>query len=61
MNLVEPLGAKDVVHLDVGDGHGFRVVCKPGHRPTIGENVGLAFGDEHRLLFDDASGEAVTV
>jgi multiple sugar transport system ATP-binding protein len=59
VNLIEPLGAKDVIHLDVG-GHGFRVVGTPGARPVIGENVGLVFESGRQLLFDDETGEAVT-
>ena len=58
VNLIEPLGAKDVIHLDVS-GHGFRVVGTPGARPVIGENVGLVFEPGRQLFFDDETGEAV--
>jgi multiple sugar transport system ATP-binding protein len=61
VNLVEPLGAKDVIHLELDGGHPFRVVGVPGRRPTIGENVGLVFDRSRQLLFDDATGEAVPV
>ena len=58
VNLIEPLGAKDVIHLDVA-GHGFRVVGSPGGRPVVGANVGLAFDSARQLLFDDETGQAV--
>jgi multiple sugar transport system ATP-binding protein len=61
VNLVEPLGPKDVVHLQIDGGHPFRVVATPGRRPSIGENVGLVFDGSRQLLFDDATGESVTV
>jgi multiple sugar transport system ATP-binding protein len=57
VSLVEPLGAKDVVHLRWSD-HDLRAVGTPGRRPTVGENVGIAF-DRSRVLFFDASGKAV--
>ncbi len=60
MNLIEPLGAKDVIHLDV-DGHSFRVVGSPGQRPRVGDNVGLVFDRDRQLLFDDETGLAVQV
>jgi multiple sugar transport system ATP-binding protein len=52
VNLIEPLGAKDVIHLDVA-GHSFRVVGTPGRRPRVGDNVGLVFDQARQLLFDD--------
>ena len=58
VTLVEPLGAKDVVHLAF-DGRDVRAVGKPGQRPHIGERVGLALDPRHVHLFDDATGEAV--
>ena len=58
VNLIEPLGAKDVIHLDV-DGHPFRVVGSPGKRPVVGENVGLVFDRARQLFFDDETGLAV--
>jgi len=56
--LVEPLGAKDVVHLKI-DGHDLRAVLSPGSRPRIGDNVGVALDPETVHLFDDASGLAL--
>ena len=50
--LVEPLGAKDVVHVEVGE-HDARVVGAPGRRPRVGDNVGLAFDPARVHLFDD--------
>jgi multiple sugar transport system ATP-binding protein len=52
VTLVEPLGAKDVVHLDVS-GHDARVVGAPGQRPRVGDNVGLAFDPARMHRFDD--------
>jgi multiple sugar transport system ATP-binding protein len=60
VNLIEPLGAKDVVHLDVS-GYPFRVVGSPGSRPRVGDEVGLVFDEGRRLFFDDATGQAVTI
>jgi multiple sugar transport system ATP-binding protein len=58
VNLVEPLGAKDVVHVSV-DRQDVRVIATPGMRPRIGDAVGIAF-DRHALhVFDDETGEAV--
>ncbi len=58
VTLVEPLGARDVVHLAV-DGQDVRAVGTPGRRPTIGENVGLVFDPLHLLFFDVANGQRV--
>jgi multiple sugar transport system ATP-binding protein len=58
VTLVEPLGAKDVVHLAV-DGHDVRAIGTPGRRPRIGENVGLVFDGAHVLFFDVSSGQRV--
>jgi multiple sugar transport system ATP-binding protein len=58
VSLVEPLGAKDVVHLSY-DGHDVRAVGTPGERPRIGENVGLAFDAARVHLFDDETGKVV--
>ena len=55
ISLVEPLGAKDVVHLTY-DGLDIRSVGVPGNRPTVGENVGLAFDPAGVHLFDDETG-----
>ena len=60
MNLIEPLGAKDVIHLDVA-GHSFRVVGSPGRRPRVGDNVGLVFDRARQLLFDDETSLAVAL
>ena len=56
--LVEPLGAKDVVHLSLDD-HDVRVIGKPGQRPRIGENVGLVADVDRIHFFDDETGNAV--
>ena len=58
ISLVEPLGAKDVVHLTY-DGTDIRAVGVPGNRPTVGENVGLAFDPARMHLFDDETGRAL--
>ena len=56
--LVEPLGAKDVVHLDSG-GIDVRTLAQPSARPRIGENVGLAFDQTAVHVFDDETGLAL--
>jgi multiple sugar transport system ATP-binding protein len=56
--LVEPLGAKDVVHL-TADGHALRAVLPPGRRPRVGESVGVALDPSRVHLFDDDSGVAL--
>jgi multiple sugar transport system ATP-binding protein len=58
VSLVEPLGAKDVVHLAV-DGQDLRAIATPGERRRIGENVGLVFDSERMHLFDDETGRVV--
>jgi multiple sugar transport system ATP-binding protein len=58
VNLVEPLGAKDVVHVSI-DRHGVRVIAKPGARPRIGESIGLAVDRARLHHFDDETGEAI--
>jgi hypothetical protein len=55
ISLVEPLGAKDVVHMTYDD-LDVRAVGAPGDRPTVGENVGLAFEPARVHLFDDETG-----
>ncbi len=57
VSLVEPLGAKDIVHISL-DVQSFRVVGVPGLRPRIGESVGLALPDQHVLSFG-ADGKAM--
>ena len=56
--LVEPLGAKDVVHLESG-GIDVRTLAQPSARPRIGENVGLAFDQTAVHVFDDETGLAL--
>jgi multiple sugar transport system ATP-binding protein len=58
VNLVEPLGAKDVVHLSL-ERHDVRVVGTPGNRPRIGEKVGVAADLERIHFFDDETGQAI--
>jgi multiple sugar transport system ATP-binding protein len=58
VTLVEPLGAKDVVHLAF-DGRDVRAIGTPGERPRIGESVGLAFDAKRVHLFDDSTGQVV--
>jgi ABC-type sugar transport system ATPase subunit len=58
VSLVEPLGAKDVIHLSV-DGYDVRVVGVPGLRPRIGENVGVAVETDQVHFFDDETGKAL--
>jgi ABC-type sugar transport system ATPase subunit len=58
ISLVEPLGAKDVVHLTY-DGTDIRAVGVPGNRPTVGDNVGLAFDSASMHLFDDETGRVL--
>jgi multiple sugar transport system ATP-binding protein len=58
VTLIEPLGAKDVVHLSL-EGHEVRVIGTPGQRPRIGENVGVVADMDRVHFFDDESGRAV--
>jgi multiple sugar transport system ATP-binding protein len=58
VNLVEPLGAKDVVHVS-WNGHDIRAIGTPGERPHVGDNVGLAFDRSRVRFFDETTGEAV--
>jgi multiple sugar transport system ATP-binding protein len=58
VNLVEPLGAKDVVHVSM-DRHDVRVVATPGARPRIGDNVGLAIDRRRVHVFDDETGQVI--
>jgi multiple sugar transport system ATP-binding protein len=55
ISLVEPLGAKDVIHMSF-DGRDVRAVGLPGKRPRIGDRVGLAWDPSHMHLFDDETG-----
>jgi multiple sugar transport system ATP-binding protein len=56
--LVEPLGPKDVVHLE-HDGTPLRVLVPPNERPAIGSSLGLYFDPDQVHVFDDATGLAV--
>ena len=56
--LVEPLGAKDIVHLEAGE-HALRAVGSPGRRPRIGDNVGVAVDAARLRFFDDETGLAL--
>jgi multiple sugar transport system ATP-binding protein len=58
VTLVEPLGAKDVVHV-TADRHDIRVIATPGMRPRIGSDVGIVFDRQRLHVFDDETGEAV--
>jgi multiple sugar transport system ATP-binding protein len=58
VTLIEPLGAKDVVHVTI-DRHDVRVIATPGARPRIGEGVGIALDRERLHVFDDETGEVV--
>ena len=55
ITLVEPLGAKDIIHMTY-DSSSVRAVGAPGNRPTVGDNVGLAFDAASVNLFDDETG-----
>src|SRR5262245_36748929 len=56
--LVEPLGAKDVVHV-TADRRDVRVIATPGARPRLGESIGIAIDRRRVHLFDDETGEAI--
>jgi multiple sugar transport system ATP-binding protein len=56
--LVEPLGAKDVIHMSY-DGLDLRAIGAPGSRPTVGDSVGIAFDPKRLHLFDDETGLAM--
>jgi multiple sugar transport system ATP-binding protein len=58
VTLVEPLGPKDVVHLE-HEGTAIRVVLPPDDRPAIGSALGLVFDPAQVHVFDDATGLAV--
>jgi multiple sugar transport system ATP-binding protein len=58
VDLVEPLGAKDVVHVSVGR-HGVRAIASPGERPRIGDQIGLALDTDRIHVFDDETGQAI--
>ena len=56
--LVEPLGPRDIIHLDY-DGIDLRTVAAPGERPHIGDNLGLAFDQSAMHVYDDQTGLAL--
>jgi multiple sugar transport system ATP-binding protein len=56
--VVEPLGAKDVVHLELGE-HALRAIGSPGRRPRVGENVGVVLDTGRLHYFDNATELAV--
>jgi len=58
VDLVEPLGASDVIHFS-WERHDIRAIARPGDRPHIGDNIGLVFPREHLLFFDDATEMAI--
>ncbi|HEY7603219.1 MAG TPA: ABC transporter ATP-binding protein [Gaiellaceae bacterium] len=58
VDLVEPLGANDVIHLS-WERYDIRAIGRPGARPRIGENIGLVFPPERLLFFDDRTEDAV--
>src|SRR5439155_4792593 len=58
VNLVEPLGAKDVVHVTI-DHQDVRVIATPGMRPRIGDQVRIVFDRQRLHVFDDETGAAV--
>jgi multiple sugar transport system ATP-binding protein len=58
VTLVEPLGAKDIVHCSF-DGQDVRAVAAPGARPRIGDNLGLLLPREAVHVFDDETGLAL--
>jgi multiple sugar transport system ATP-binding protein len=56
--LVEPLGPRDIIHLDF-EGIDLRTVAAPGERPHIGDNLGLAFDQSAVHVYDDETGLAL--
>ncbi len=58
VSLIEPLGARDVVHMRAGDTD-VRAALSPTVRPHIGDPVGLVVDPERIHLFDDSTGQAV--
>jgi multiple sugar transport system ATP-binding protein len=58
VTLVEPLGPKDVVHLE-HQGTAIRLVLPPSERPAIGSALGLHFDPAQVHVFDDSTGLAV--
>jgi multiple sugar transport system ATP-binding protein len=58
VTLLEPLGPRNVVHLQMGE-HVVRAVVPPAVRPRIGEVVGVELEHERVHLFDDQTGTAL--
>jgi multiple sugar transport system ATP-binding protein len=58
VTLVEPLGPRDVVHLE-HHGTNLRVLVHPDRRPAVGTNLGLVLEDGAVHLFDERTGEAI--
>ena len=58
VTLVEPLGPKDVVHLE-HEGTALRVALPPSSRPALGSALGLCFDADQVHVFDDETGLAV--
>jgi multiple sugar transport system ATP-binding protein len=58
VNLVEPLGSRDIVHLSCGR-HDVRATSVPDTRPRIGDVLGLVFDAPSVHVFDDATGLAL--
>jgi multiple sugar transport system ATP-binding protein len=58
VTLLEPLGARNVVHLRAGD-HAVRIVVPPAVRPRIGDTVGVALDRSLIHVFDDSTGLAL--
>ena len=58
VNLVEPLGPKDIVHMS-WEGYDIRSVTQPDSRPKIGETLGLVFDPASVHVFDDETGLAL--
>jgi multiple sugar transport system ATP-binding protein len=58
VTMIEPLGARDVVHMRAGDSD-VRAALSPTVRPHIGDTVGLALDEARIHVFDDSTGQAV--
>jgi multiple sugar transport system ATP-binding protein len=58
VSLVEPLGAKDVIHLHVGDEE-VRIVSAPGRRPHVGDSVGIICDPDRVHRFNDETDLAI--
>ncbi|MCL4288870.1 MAG: ABC transporter ATP-binding protein [Thermoleophilia bacterium] len=56
--LVEPLGARNIVHLRAGE-IDFRVVVPPTIRPRVGDALGIELERKYVHVFDDMTGKAL--